>query len=326
MSDDTEPSGTPTGDAANEFLRKQINMSNEHEDSLENSWRKATEGLDPRIVEALNKLRRGEISQDDYDRVHQEVYTPSPSEQVVGDLVSATFQEFLRGEITREQLEDFVNTFNANPNVLLQSQTDEVRETPFGPLQQEDVDTTEYARSLESLRRFLDIDVGKIKTIEDLSAKTSVVGHDLRTVILAKGEIQETRFGYTKPGEARPTKAIDRIYVIRKPVGDHTIFATTYKESAYMGAYVINRGQQLSTFNVRLPASSDITVTGEPIKDMQNVSAVDWRGGTTRSYYPAKEPNNHEVQQGFARVLKDGIRDVLSIMPLPAQVPPAFQS
>lgn len=195
------------------------------------------------------------------------------------------------------------------------------REQPFGGLKK-DVSSQEYARSLARLKEFLDVDVDGIQNIKDLSSKTAMVGHDLRIVILAKGKIQETEFEYTKPGKKQPTKAIDITRVIREPVGNHNIFATSVEDIVAIDAYRTVNNRQLSIFTVHLPAFKDIAVSKNPMDNALIASAVDFR--RTTIYYPAKESNNPAIQQGFARVLKDGIRDILSVLPSPSKIPDVF--
>lgn len=200
------------------------------------------------------------------------------------------------------------------------------REMPFGPLESDDVTAEVYGRAYKELKRFVELDVSRIKTIEDLSAEASLLGEELQRVVVSSGEIQETNFDYQNSITGDEHKAVDRTWVIRKPVGDHKIVAHATKRSKITGkdvggavidAYRIVGGRQLSLFNIKLPVGQDIGVTGDPILDILGVGAVDWRSGKAVSYYPAEEPNNSDVQQGFAKVLQDGLREVLAVIPAP---------
>jgi hypothetical protein len=193
------------------------------------------------------------------------------------------------------------------------------RETPFGPLEPDDVSTADYERAIQDLSEFLTLDTSGLQTIEDLSAEASVISKDLRHVVLAAGNIQETKFDYTDAAGIH--QAVDRTWVIRKPVNDHAIFVTANSRSTYIDAYRNEGRDQASIFNVHLPAG-DITSSSDPLRNSSQVYAVDWRGGRTTSYYPANEPNNPQVQQGFARVLQDAVRDVLAVVPPPPPNPP----
>ncbi len=198
----------------------------------------------------------------------------------------------------------------------------EKRETPFGPLPQEDVDAAEYARSLESLRRFAGVDITGIRNLEDLSARASLIGHDIKVVVLAKGGIQETKFKYQKSGVLEKTKAIDRTYVIRKPVGDHEIIALSGEGHANIEGYKLVGGKQLSDYLVRLPTNQDINrLSGSRISDESGLHAIDWRSSNAVNYYPSSDPEDPKVNQGFAAVLQDSVKDLLSVLPEPTKIP-----
>ncbi|HYT45564.1 MAG TPA: hypothetical protein VEP90_24775, partial [Methylomirabilota bacterium] len=63
---------------------------------------------------------------------------------------------------------------------------------------------------------------------------------------------------------------------------------------------------------VRLPSDSDIAIGEKPIGNEQSIYAIDLREAHIREYHPAKAPNNADIQQGFTRVLKDALRDMVA--------------
>lgn len=203
--------------------------------------------------------------------------------------------------------------------------SEEPRETPFGGLEPDDVTSSEYKRAVESLKDFAEIDVSKIRNIEDLSAKASLIGEDIRRIVLASGEIQVTKFDYQDSTNRETRKAVDRAWVVRKPLDEYTVFTTFGDTNAHIETYKTIGGEQTSVYSVNLPVSGNIGVKGEPISDSSSIYAVDWRGKQVESYYPAREPENSEVQQSFARVLKDAVNDLLSVTPPATELPSSFK-
>ncbi|MCX7928727.1 MAG: hypothetical protein N2558_03525 [Patescibacteria group bacterium] len=191
---------------------------------------------------------------------------------------------------------------------------------PFGRLPPDNVSETEYRQSIENLREFAKMDLSEIQTLEDLSAHASLVGSDIKKVILTAGKIQTTDFTYKKPDivleEDVQVKARDQVWVIREKLSDGTyIFATSSRELTYITRYTFNENnQQISLYTVNLPADRDICSSRNEIINM-STNAVDWRWGQPKSFYPVNNPNDPMHQQEFARVLQDAIKDLLSVIP-----------
>jgi hypothetical protein len=192
-------------------------------------------------------------------------------------------------------------------------------EQPFGGLQK-DVTGEDYEKALENLKRFSGKDISKITTLEELAFEMRFVGKGLQAVVVSSGEIQETKFNYQHPTNGE-VKAVDRTYVIRKPVSGGTIFATSGEKQAYLDQYRIEGDSQLSNFTAIVPTDDEIRVSDDPFDNMLIASAVDWRGEKTVSYFPAKEPLNKNVLQGYARVVQDGVKNILAVTKPPTQVP-----
>ncbi len=206
----------------------------------------------------------------------------------------------------------------------MSEQTDGEREQSFGPPQQEDVTGKDYERALENLRRFAEKDVNEITSLDELAFQMRFVSKGLRAVVLSSGEIQETKFDYEHPARGE-VKAIDRVHVIRKPVaGGAEIFVSAEKGKAYLQQYIMEGDNQLSNFTATVPIDEEILVSDDPFQNTMIAHAVDWRDGKTVSYYPAKEPSNQDVQRGYARVVQDGVKNVLAVAKPPALLPPGL--
>jgi hypothetical protein len=202
---------------------------------------------------------------------------------------------------------------------------EEHREEPFGPLGEENVTGAEYEFALENLRRFAKKDVTEIDSLDDLAFDMRFVGKGLRTVVLSSGEIQETKFDYQHP-DSDHVKAVDRVRVIRQPVGDGsatiTVLLNVNGGRAYIDQHRLEDGDELSNFTATVPTDEEIQASSTMQNRLTTAYAVDWRGGRTVSYYPGNEPNNPQVLQGYAIVVQDGVKNVLEIAKPPTPLPP----
>ena len=185
--------------------------------------------------------------------------------------------------------------------------------TPFGGLEPDQVTPEDYRRAYRSLCDFLEVEASKIKSLDDLSARASLIGDDLKTIVLGSGEIETTRFDFQDHlGETH--QAVDRSWVIRKPVGDHKICVTNSHSGIYITEYEIVNNDQLSIFAIHLPLRSEYKSNGDILSDQSFIYATDWRNNDVVSYYPAVYPNDSKVQQGFTIILQEAIRKVLKVV------------
>lgn len=178
------------------------------------------------------------------------------------------------------------------------------KEAPHGPPEPDNVTAREYARAINGLRDFLGFDTTSLKTIEDLSAQASLIGEDIAKIVVATGEI---------------LKPIP-IWGIRKPVEDHVLFVMVLPTTVEISAYRMNSSDEDYIYTVWLPAHDDIKVTDIPRFNLSSVCAYDCRGTSEVGYFPAKDSANAAVQQGFAKVLQEAVREVLLVTPPPEQV------
>lgn len=91
----------------------------EKEKSTEELWQEAVGSLDPRVKDGFEQLRRGEITHKGLDRVFREVYDPTPKEEAIGLVTQGMFLLFLRGTVTKEELDNFIELLNENPDAVL---------------------------------------------------------------------------------------------------------------------------------------------------------------------------------------------------------------
>ena len=194
---------------------------------------------------------------------------------------------------------------------------DENRKYYFWPWEEEDISAAEYQRSLQGLKHFLEeVEVSQLQTLEDLSAAASLIGHDLQTLAAARGVKIEKKIEQFEPGASEAISSVEREYIFSKFVADHEVVVTarnghTFVSVYRMVAFQLYRHEEL---RVMLPADRDIAIGEKPNVHEDSIYALDLRGERVKEYHPVDEPCNSEIQQEFTRVLKDGVRGVLSVL------------
>jgi|SRR5581483_134923 hypothetical protein len=168
----------------------------------------------------------------------------------------------------------------------------------------------EYMQSHKGLQEFLAVNLATIQTLEGLAPYAYRVGRDLQTIIVAIGE-------------ARVQEDTTR-YRIREPIegSNNKIAAVTSHSGVILMGYRIQDSQQLVNFEVAI--TGDLGVSEETFVGGFHIKANDYRIG--EMHLPNAYPSNASVQQGFARVLRSGVRDILSVIPPPTQIPDTLNS
>lgn len=186
------------------------------------------------------------------------------------------------------------------------------------PWEVEDVSVAEFERSLHGLYHFLArVDVYELRTLEDLSAVASLVGHDLHTVTVAKGRKleQKTELVGSWAGESIP--APGRTFEFTRMLLEQEISVKTSAGFASISekSRIGLQGFLREDLRIRLPADQDIAFGNTPCVNERGSYALDVREGHLKECYPVREPSNPEIQQAFAAVLKDAVRDVIALIP-----------
>lgn len=180
----------------------------------------------------------------------------------------------------------------------------------------------EYREAVIGLERFLQIDVEAVHSLEDLSAKASLVGRYLKGVILANGRVQEIDKEYEINGRKQKITGVS--YLLEKQFGDKKVLATYTDDNVFILVMNQQDNTAMMDFSLSLPLHSDLLPQNNEVLDMVHISANDWRNNKIRSYFPSLAPNDSERIQGFAQVLKDGVQTILSLVPKPSTIPERF--
>lgn len=189
----------------------------------------------------------------------------------------------------------------------------------YWPWEEEDISLTEYRRSLEGLKRFVEVvEVDHLHTLEDLSAIASLVGHDIAVLAVAYGKKYEKKTEEFEPTVREPICRVERKYVFIRTVDRQEIVVTARK------GYCLISWNRLCGFHrwpseelsLRLPTDRDIAIGEKPNVDEQSLYAKDLRRDENKVYHPTKEPMRSEIQQSFARLLQDVLREIIAELPI----------
>ena len=188
---------------------------------------------------------------------------------------------------------------------------------PACPWDEEVISAEEYQRSLQGLRRFVaEVDVSALYTLEDVSAVASLVGHDLRLLAMTQGKKNERKSLRLEYGASELISRVEREYIFTRYLEDREIVVSASNgHSLILERRTVGfQRYQREELRVVLPSDRDIAFGNRPNVGEQSLYEVDLRGGGRREYHPLREPENAQIQQGFAGVLKDAIREVLSVI------------
>src|SRR5947209_14969882 len=183
--------------------------------------------------------------------------------------------------------------------------------------QEEAVSVTEYTYALHSLNRFLtEVEVREPETLEDVSAVASLVGHDLHVLTLTKGKSIEKKIERFEPGASEPIRDIKKVDVLRVSFGNHELGVIVRDGHAALTKHRIIGVQhyQCEELRVRLPTDRDIAIGGKPNVDEHSTYAIDVRGEGIQQYSPVTDPFDTHLQQGFIRILKEVVRDIVAAL------------
>lgn len=182
--------------------------------------------------------------------------------------------------------------------------------------EEESLDKAEYQRSLASLQRFVEeVEVNRLHTLEDLSAVASLVGHDLSVLAVMQGKKFEKKTDQFVPAVGESICRVEREYVFTRCLGRLQIVVTASQGHSLLSKYRLwgFHGYPSEELSIRLPSDRDIASGEKPYVDEQSLYAKDSRRGE-RVYHPTQEPKSPEIQQVFARLLKDALREVLAAL------------
>ena len=194
---------------------------------------------------------------------------------------------------------------------------EEERTVSRWPWEEECISAAEYQCSLEGLQRFVEeVDVNRLHTLEDLSAVASIVGHDLSVLAVTLGKKSEKKTAQFEPTVGESVGRIEREYVFIRTLGRMEIVVTARNGHILLSRYRLLgfHGYPSEELSVSLPSDRDIAIGRQPNVDEQSLYATDVRQREKRVYHPTQEPESPEIQQVFARLLKDALNTLREVV------------
>ena len=185
------------------------------------------------------------------------------------------------------------------------------------PREEECISAAEYQCSLEGLQHFVEeVEVNRLHTLEDLSAVASIVGHDLFVFAVTHGTKCERKTEQFEPTVGESISHIEREYVYTCTIGRLKIVVTARTGQSLLTRYRLLgfHGYPSEELSISLPSDRDIAIGEYPNVDEQSLYATDVRRRGKRVYHPTQEPKSPEIQQVFARLLKDALSTLREIV------------
>jgi hypothetical protein len=185
------------------------------------------------------------------------------------------------------------------------------------PWEEEWISVAEYQCSLEGLKRFVEeVEINRLHTLEDLSAVVSLVGHNLSVFAVTHGTKSERKTEQFEPTVGESIRHIEREYVYTQTIGRLKFVVTARNGHSLLSRYRLLgfHGYPSEELSVSLPSDRDIAIGEKPNVDEQSLFATDVQGRGRRVYHPTQEPESSEIQQVFARLLKDALSTLREIV------------
>lgn len=215
--------------------------------------------------------------------------------------------------------------------------------------QQENVTAVEYQKALENLRRFATLDVEQIRNLNDLVVRMQGVGKAIEAVLVSDGEFHEVKFPFEHPKTEQTVIGVYRYYGFDEVLASGRRIKLRSNSSLLQQAgieeYEIDEaGEKRNLLSVDIPYD-DIDKRSDP-RGME-IKAIDKRAvpplpspeqehwmddeqyeqyrqfladerGDNKNikvFIPTDHPTDESVQQGYANLLQEGVRDLLTVTP-----------
>lgn len=171
----------------------------------------------------------------------------------------------------------------------------------------------EEGRAIERLRKIAEIDPNSITTLDDLSARVSLTGDDLRTLIITRGEVNIAAYQAYHPKTGTPIRKEviqRRIYKkVEDELGERETIATYSDKKETATIVLLNNRKQTAT-EIQLPLGRDIAISYKPDDARKTYAETGkWYRGDT--VFPVLHPSDSNVQQQYMRTLQECLREVL---------------
>lgn len=207
----------------------------------------------------------------------------------------------------RDEGDDYFDFGDEEPGLLV---------SPASP---QEVLSDDYVDALASLKSFIETDQGQITNLTTLAGVVSHVGPNLKTVILANAKYWSDRSG-EENREGGIMNLLGEGNFIRGTVEGHILFAEAGENYVCLVAHRGKKQGPNLLFQITF-----LLGAREGLDGMDNTpTIVDLRPGRRR-FYMASWINKEEDFQVYLGVLKEGVQELLFVLPESSEIPPAFR-
>lgn len=159
---------------------------------------------------------------------------------------------------------------------------------------------SKYEIALEHLQSFAEMDVSGIATAVELAERVSSTAQDLEAVATEKGRVRQREDLQGLEFALRVEAEQSRVWL--QAQGDRVIISKQDDK---------HRKPRNNGFYVEMPMKP-FNVSDMSLHNTVSVHALSTREGDMKLYMPLHSPNDAETQRGFAALLQEGIKDVIS--------------
>jgi len=207
----------------------------------------------------------------------------------------------------------------------------ERKEIVIGPTFNLDETTPDqYVEAIGKLERFRDFDIRNVCNIQDLELIVPQIHSALLVVITARGEIDEHTVDWEWRYDENGKEDMDipvgviRMYVLKKSLGDKkSIVIQLNHPNILIDGYAGYGKRKKGRYSLSLPPSATERV--DPDNQVYFLHATSARH-KNKDLFPTIRKQSIANCRGFARILRQSLRELIEVLPEPARVPEAFRN
>jgi hypothetical protein len=171
----------------------------------------------------------------------------------------------------------------------------------------------EFDSAYEKLKKFVELPTDSVINQKGLEMHVRGLGSALRTVI-------ESRGTFDKHDHIHPSGGQFLNHMIHKEIGESVGNKDTFRAYTDGEAILFDRkkqdGFETHVYEIELPIGGEFSDIDPPCEAAEMTAK-----GTTKPYVPSHHPSKPEIQQGYTRILRTAVQDLLSVIDEPVGIP-----
>jgi hypothetical protein len=177
----------------------------------------------------------------------------------------------------------------------------------------ESAPATEFDKAYEKLKKFVELPTNSVADQKGLEMHVMGLGSALRTVIESRGKFDEH-------DHIHPSGGLFLNHMIDKEIGDSVENKDKFRAYTDGEAILFDRKQQgrveTRIYDIELPIDGKFSDIDPPYEAAETTAK-----GTSKIYVPSFHPSDPEIQQGYTRILRMAVQDLLSVIDEPVGIP-----